>query len=205
LSLPKTLCRPDASRPGQREEHGSRFVWIRVHAPCFRAGGRAAESAQPSDILRASTSHLRPCATARGPNQEDNHMTSYSYARCLQNAYKVNWRIDDLLGNREFDLSRNWLPAPLTGATHISFLNEQERRRRTRTSLATLRSSSRRRSVSLRGASSPNRQAGPPLHSTAGYVSPRRSRYCALSTQHGKESYANPIRPGADRHPAHRM
>ena len=30
-------------------------------------------------------------------------MPTYSYARCLKNAYKVNWKIDDLLGDRQFD------------------------------------------------------------------------------------------------------
>ena len=30
-------------------------------------------------------------------------MPSYSYTRCLDNAYKANWKIDDLLGDRQFD------------------------------------------------------------------------------------------------------
>ena len=30
-------------------------------------------------------------------------MTTYSYEDCLKNAYKVNWKIADVLGDRTFD------------------------------------------------------------------------------------------------------
>ena len=33
-------------------------------------------------------------------------MPTYSYARCLDNAYKINWKIDELLGDGTFDLER---------------------------------------------------------------------------------------------------
>ena len=39
-------------------------------------------------------------------------MPTYSYSRCLQNSYKVNWKIDELLGDRQFDRSKHWLPGP---------------------------------------------------------------------------------------------
>jgi len=63
-------------------------------------------------------------------------MPTYSYARCLQNAYKVNWRIDDLLGERRFDLSKRWLPNALSGAPHVTFLDEDERRKLTHVEMA---------------------------------------------------------------------
>jgi hypothetical protein len=63
-------------------------------------------------------------------------MPTYSYSRCLQNAYKVNWKIDELLGNRQFDLSKHWLPSALTGASHVSFLSADERRKLTHVEMA---------------------------------------------------------------------
>lgn len=63
-------------------------------------------------------------------------MSTYSYARCLNNAYKVNWKISDLLGDRQFDLTKHWLPAPLTGVSHVSFLNDDERRQLTQVEMA---------------------------------------------------------------------
>lgn len=63
-------------------------------------------------------------------------MTTYSYARCLQNAYKVNWRIDDLLGDRRFDVSKRWLPGPLSGAAYVTCLDEDEQRKLTHVELA---------------------------------------------------------------------
>jgi hypothetical protein len=63
-------------------------------------------------------------------------MVTYCYARCLSNAYKVNWKIDDLLGDRQFDLSKNWLPGPLTGASHVTCLDEDEKRKLTQIEMA---------------------------------------------------------------------
>ncbi len=54
-------------------------------------------------------------------------MPDYTYAKSLENAYKVNWRIEDVLGNRKFDTSRPWLPAQLSGAAAISCLNDDEK------------------------------------------------------------------------------
>src|SRR5262245_38340651 len=54
-------------------------------------------------------------------------MPTYSYAECLQTAYRVNWRIDDVLGGRQFDPSRRWLPSRLSGAHRIGCLTEAER------------------------------------------------------------------------------
>src|SRR5437667_9513876 len=51
----------------------------------------------------------------------------YSYADCLEQSYKINWRITDVLGGREFDRSRRWLPAGLSGADGIRCLNEEEK------------------------------------------------------------------------------
>lgn len=63
-------------------------------------------------------------------------MTAYSYARCLANAYKVNWRIDDVLGEKRFDPAKPWLPSSLSGATAATCLDARERRLLTQVELA---------------------------------------------------------------------
>src|SRR5690242_15055620 len=52
---------------------------------------------------------------------------NYSYADCLATSYRINWTIKDVLGDREFDRSRRWLPPELSGADRISCLNEAEK------------------------------------------------------------------------------
>jgi len=54
-------------------------------------------------------------------------MATYSYAECLQNSYRVNWKIADVILGREFDLSRRWLPAQLSGAGAAACLDEAEK------------------------------------------------------------------------------
>jgi para-aminobenzoate N-oxygenase AurF len=56
-------------------------------------------------------------------------MKTYSYQDCLNTAYRVNWRIDELVGGKNFDLSKNWLPSRLSAATSVSCLNEAEKRK----------------------------------------------------------------------------
>lgn len=63
-------------------------------------------------------------------------MPTYSYAHCLDNAYKVNWRIADVLGERQFDPSKRWLPHSLSGAPSSTCLNETEKRVLTQVELA---------------------------------------------------------------------
>src|SRR5262245_29312995 len=63
-------------------------------------------------------------------------MPTYSYANCLDNAYKVNWRIEDVLGNRRFDPSKRWLPGSLSGAPSVAFLDADEKRALTHIELA---------------------------------------------------------------------
>jgi hypothetical protein len=63
-------------------------------------------------------------------------MPTYSYARCLQNAYKVNWKIDELLGDRQFDVSKRWLPTALTGVPHVTCLDDEEKRKLTQIEMA---------------------------------------------------------------------
>jgi len=53
--------------------------------------------------------------------------TKYTHSDCLQNSYKINWRIRDVLGDDRFDKSRHWLPLRLSGAEGIPFLTEQEK------------------------------------------------------------------------------
>ena len=63
-------------------------------------------------------------------------MANYSYSQCLDNAYKVNWRIADILGDRRFDTSQRWLPLSLSGASTSSCLDERERRVLTQVEMA---------------------------------------------------------------------
>jgi hypothetical protein len=53
--------------------------------------------------------------------------TTYSYMQCLQNSYRVNWKIGDILDGRHFDLSRRWLPAQLSGADAVASLSADEK------------------------------------------------------------------------------
>jgi len=63
-------------------------------------------------------------------------MPTYSYSRCLEKAYQVNWRIDELLGERRFDPARRWLPLALSGAQHVRCLDEEEKRKLTHVEMA---------------------------------------------------------------------
>jgi hypothetical protein len=63
-------------------------------------------------------------------------MPTYSYSHCLDNSYKVNWRIEDVLGNERFDRARRWLPLSLSGASSITCLNDAEKRVLTQVELA---------------------------------------------------------------------
>ncbi len=62
--------------------------------------------------------------------------TSYTYAACLENAYKVNWRIEDVLGGKAFDLEKRWLPMSLSGASRIGCLSDEEKRKLTQVEMA---------------------------------------------------------------------
>jgi hypothetical protein len=53
--------------------------------------------------------------------------TNYSYAECLRNSYRVNWKVADVIGGRHFDVGRRWLPARLSGAARISCLTAEEK------------------------------------------------------------------------------
>ena len=54
-------------------------------------------------------------------------MSSYTYGECLQNSYRVNWKIGDVVGGRHFDTTRRWLPARLSGAGAVTCLTEPEK------------------------------------------------------------------------------
>jgi para-aminobenzoate N-oxygenase AurF len=53
--------------------------------------------------------------------------TTYTYAECLQNSYRVNWKIGDVVDGRRFDMSRRWLPAQLSGADAVASLSADEK------------------------------------------------------------------------------
>lgn len=63
-------------------------------------------------------------------------MPTYSYAACLANSYKVNWKIEDVLGNKRLDPSKRWLPATLSGAANLVCLDADEKRALTQIELA---------------------------------------------------------------------
>ena len=63
-------------------------------------------------------------------------MSRSTYEQCLRNAYRVNWRLEEVLGERAFDPERHWLPAALSGAEGLDFLDEEERRRLTHVEMA---------------------------------------------------------------------
>ena len=54
-------------------------------------------------------------------------MPNYSYADCLQTAYRINWTIDQVIANQQFDQSRRWLPARLSGADGATCLSDDEK------------------------------------------------------------------------------
>ncbi|MGH7365032.1 MAG: diiron oxygenase [Candidatus Rokuibacteriota bacterium] len=54
-------------------------------------------------------------------------MSPYSYAECLQNSYRVNWKIGDVIGDRRFDPARRWLPSRLSGAARVTCLTAAEK------------------------------------------------------------------------------
>lgn len=54
-------------------------------------------------------------------------MVTYSYGGCIEQSYKVNWKIKDVLGTVDFDLRRPWLPAELSGGSAIFCLSAEEK------------------------------------------------------------------------------
>lgn len=64
--------------------------------------------------------------SATNDRRKDMNAT-YSYADCLEKSYRVNWRIDDVLGGRRFDGQRRWLPARLSGAWAVTCLGPDEK------------------------------------------------------------------------------
>lgn len=52
----------------------------------------------------------------------------YSYAKALSASQKVNWRLEDVIGDdQQLDFTRPFLPESLTRAGALSFLSERER------------------------------------------------------------------------------
>lgn len=54
-------------------------------------------------------------------------MSNYSYADCLKNSYRVNWKISDVIDGRHFDTACRWLPSRLSGAARVTGLTTDER------------------------------------------------------------------------------
>lgn len=58
-------------------------------------------------------------------------MATYTYGECIEQSYRVNWKIKDVLGNLDFDLERPWLPAALSGGSAIFCLSSEEKQKLT--------------------------------------------------------------------------
>jgi len=58
-------------------------------------------------------------------------MVTYTYGGCIEQSYRVNWKIKDVLGPVDFDLDRPWLPAALSGGSGIFCLSPEEKRKLT--------------------------------------------------------------------------
>jgi hypothetical protein len=52
-------------------------------------------------------------------------MSTYTEGRPVTD--QMQWRIDDVIGNRHFDLSRRWLPLRLSGADRVACLSPAEK------------------------------------------------------------------------------
>ncbi|MDM9382394.1 hypothetical protein QUB80_16960 [Chlorogloeopsis sp. ULAP01] len=53
---------------------------------------------------------------------------NYTYESTLKDAYKVNWRVEDLIGNdKRLDFTKPFLPDALAGVKAITCLNQQEK------------------------------------------------------------------------------
>ncbi|MBK8977698.1 MAG: diiron oxygenase [Planctomycetes bacterium] len=63
-------------------------------------------------------------------------MTTYSFAGCLQNSQRINWRLDEVLGDRDFDPRKRWLPQALSGADAVRCLDDDEKRKLTHVEMA---------------------------------------------------------------------
>lgn len=63
-------------------------------------------------------------------------MTPYSYADCLKTSYRINWRIEDVLADHQFDLAKRWLPLSLSGASRVTCLSEADKLKLTQVEMA---------------------------------------------------------------------
>jgi para-aminobenzoate N-oxygenase AurF len=58
-------------------------------------------------------------------------MKTYSYEDCLEKAHRINWRIQEVLGDGDFDPAKRWLPPRLSAAEALPFLKPEEKRKLT--------------------------------------------------------------------------
>jgi hypothetical protein len=63
-------------------------------------------------------------------------MPIYTFAECLHHSYRVNWRIDEVLGGRDFDAGKRWLPQSLSGASRLAGLDPADARKLTHVEMA---------------------------------------------------------------------
>lgn len=55
-------------------------------------------------------------------------METYRYQDCLENSYRVNWTIDEILKGSSFNTGKHWLPQKLSAASSLPMLNGDEKR-----------------------------------------------------------------------------
>src|SRR4030095_464832 len=58
-------------------------------------------------------------------------MKTYSYQESLNTALRVNWNLEEFLGDFQFDPAKRWLPRQLSAADALDFLDEEEKRKLT--------------------------------------------------------------------------
>ena len=52
---------------------------------------------------------------------------AYDYRSVLETSQRINWKIEDVIGGREFDFSRPFLPDAIAGVASIRCLDEKEK------------------------------------------------------------------------------
>jgi hypothetical protein len=63
-------------------------------------------------------------------------MANYSYENCLKKAYQVNWKIEEVIGGRDFDTAKRWLPESLSAVSRLEGFTAKERRLLTHVEMA---------------------------------------------------------------------
>ncbi len=135
--LPGPLLKPVSSVQAAKTRRGRRIGMRSASAATSTDATQITDGPTSNPLLRGGVSKdgnplgRRAGAQAACSSRKDDRMPTYTYEKCLENSYKVNWRIEDVVGGRAFDPARRWLPSRLSGADAISCLNDDEKRQLT--------------------------------------------------------------------------